>query len=77
MESAIYASFSLDILSLSNSGLNIVPTVKAEILDSTNIKIPVKEAKIWTFFLLFFIFELSVLNLFFTLLMKPAIPPET
>ena len=44
VESAIYANFSLDNFNLSNIGLKIVPTVKADILDSTKINIPVKAA---------------------------------
>ncbi len=45
IESAMYASFSRGIFILSKIGLKMVPTVKAFILDSTKIAVPVIQAK--------------------------------
>ena len=74
--STIYASFSLEILSLSKIGLKIVPTVSAEMLDSTKIKIPVIAAYNWILFLLLLISLEFELKLFLTFFINPATPPE-
>ena len=70
----MYASFSLEILSLSNNGLKIVPTVTADIFDSTNNKKPVNEAYNWTLFLFYLFFADSF---FWKLFINPSTPPVT
>ena len=55
----------------------MVPTVSAEILDSTNSNIPVNDANNWAFFLLPEILLSDVSKLFFTLFIKPSTPPLT
>ncbi|MBA7562683.1 hypothetical protein ES708_04336 [subsurface metagenome] len=76
-ESAMYASLSRGIRSLSNNGRYKVPTVSTEMLDSTNISIPVNQARNWITIRLLPVLRASYFsNKRLIRMMNPSTPPD-
>ncbi len=68
MESRIHASFSLEIFSLSNSGLKTGPTKSGVPRSEKKIRIPPTHAQSWAFSLVF--------TYLYTLLLNAWAPPD-